>query len=143
MPYTKEQAKEEITRLIESFDNEIKEGIINKDTSEGSIRDSYVKPLFKYLNWSEEGNIKEIKAELRTINRKRVDIGFIYNNNIKFLVELKKVKTNLDNDEDKRQAYDYGYLNGVRWVILTNFESLIILDCYTKNFEKSRRANNS
>ena len=50
--FTKEEAKEKITNLVEDFKRNLPTILADKQKNEAQIEDRYIKPFFSYLNWN-------------------------------------------------------------------------------------------
>lgn len=133
---TKEITKEKIKNLVKKF-KETKEKGSFKGHSEEDIKIGYILELFEIFGWNTR-DIEDLKSESKSIFRGRVDHAFKINGVIKFLLEDKKLSVNIqDNLEIQQKSYNYGYHKGIRYAIITNFEQMIVLDCFTKDFNKS------
>lgn len=133
---TKEQAKEEIQKLISNFDNVVNNNQ-TKDYNEEDVKNGFIIPFFDKLNWT-SSDISQIKSESKVLHRKRVDYAFKISGVTKFLVEAKSFEEDIDEDKSIEQAYNYGYNIGIRWVLLTNFKRSILIDCFVKYKEQSK-----
>jgi type I restriction-modification system DNA methylase subunit len=118
-----ELLKKNLTKKIQDFDSKDHSG-----ESERDICRAYIEPLFDYLGWhmKDTDEVKEQKNEPEG----RPDYIFYLNGSIAFFLETKKVKE--INEEDIKQALNYGRSRNKRWSILSNFQETIILICDTK-----------
>ncbi len=133
---TKDEIHIRIKGLVERF-KEAKEKGSFKGHTEEDIKIGYILELFEIFGWNTR-DIEDLKSESKSIFRDRVDHAFKVNGVMKFLLEDKKLSVNIkDNLEIQQKAYNYGYHKGIRYVIITNFEQMIVLDCFTKDFNKS------
>jgi len=125
----KENSKREVQKLIEKYDNVVKENRVNIYNEEMTKKD-FILPLFRNLGWDTE-NSTEVTAEEK-ISKKRVDYGFRINGIPKFMLEAKKLKGDIINTKYVEQAIDYSWNKGCTWAVLTNFESIIIFNAEWK-----------
>jgi hypothetical protein len=151
--YTKKEAKEGIKNLVENFEKQIDVIKNTNQVDEAQIEDQFIKPLFSFLNWNifNEGLIlKEreciVQFKLKKATTTRPDYLFQIKNEKTnrmqkcFFLEAKQPKYDIINNYGYiRQAYQYAHstinktdniYNLVRLSILTNFETLILFDCY-------------
>src|SRR3989338_1392933 len=121
MSFSKEQAKKEIQKLVERFENKSPQEL--KIMNEETTKKNFILPLFRALGWDVDS--EEVSAEEK-ISKKRVDYGFKINGITKFFLEAKKPSEDVITDADHiRQAINYSYWQSVPWAILTNFKDLI------------------
>jgi type I restriction-modification system DNA methylase subunit len=125
----KENSKREVQKLIEKYDDVVKENRVNIYNEEMTKKD-FILPLFRNLGWDTE-NSTEVTAEEK-ISKKRVDYGFRINGIPKFMLEAKKLKGDIINTKYVEQAIDYSWNKGCTWAVLTNFESIIIFNAEWK-----------
>jgi type I restriction-modification system DNA methylase subunit len=125
----KENSKREVQKLIEKYDNVVKENRVNIYNEEMTKKD-FILPLFRTLGWNTEDST-EVTAEEK-ISKKRVDYGFRINGIPKFMLEAKKLKEDIINTKYVEQAIDYSWNKGCTWAVLTNFESIIIFNAEWK-----------
>jgi len=125
----KEDSKREVQKLIEKYDNVVKENRVNIYNEEMTKKD-FILPLFRALGWNTEDST-EVTAEEK-ISKKRVDYGFRINGIPKFMLEAKKLKEDILNTKFVEQAIDYSWNKGCTWAVLTDFESLIIFNAEWK-----------
>jgi len=123
MVYSKEEAKEEVRKLVAKYENCLKSGEIEK-YDESNLRRVFIDTLFELLGWDLK-NIDEVYSE-QNVEGKRVDYAFKINDVPKFYVEAKPPKTDLSKWAQK--TIDYGHQSDVEWVILTDFETFILYD---------------
>ncbi|MEW6556463.1 MAG: N-6 DNA methylase [Elusimicrobiota bacterium] len=117
----KETAKSEVKKLIQKYETVKTDGKIN-DYKEEMTKKDFILPLFRTLGWDIE-NSNEVSAEDK-ISNGRVDYSFILSGIVKFFVEAKPLKADLNNPEYSKQAINYSWHKGVQWAILTDFEGL-------------------
>jgi predicted type IV restriction endonuclease len=79
----KKIAIQEIKKLVEKYQQVVKEGRLNKYNEESTKKD-FILPLFEALGW-ETSNSIEVSAEEK-VSKKRVDYGFRVNCIFKFLL---------------------------------------------------------
>ncbi len=115
---TKEEAKEELKKLVELFT----EGQRYWSTkSESDIGFHFIEPLFeKVLGWKRI----DITKEERVLN-KRADYIMRIGNEGMLVVEAKKTDISLSDDEG-RQVVSYAYHKKIKFAVLTNFKHLIV-----------------
>jgi type I restriction-modification system DNA methylase subunit len=126
----KENSKREVQKLIEKYDNVVKENRVNIYNEEMTKKD-FILPLFRALGWNTEDST-EVTAEEK-ISKKRVDYGFRINGIPKFFLEAKKLKEDLLKTKFVEQAIDYSWNKGCSWAVLTNFETLAIFNAEWKS----------
>ncbi len=127
--FTKEQAKEEVKKLVEKYKTLIESGDAKKLTEEETKKD-FILPLFHALNWDTQ-NSKEVSAE-ETISKKRVDYGFRIDGIPKFFLETKALRESLES-KFAEQAVNYSWLKSATWAVLTNFDQLKIYNAEWKS----------
>src|SRR3989344_2624527 len=128
MPYTEAQAKIEIQKLIDAFEEIRLEGRMN-EYKEEQVKKDFILKMFEFLNWNV--NSDEVIAEFN-VTRKEVDYAFRINERIKFFLEAKSFKEGTDDSNYLKQAINYGYQQSITWVVLTDFKSLKLLNCEVK-----------
>jgi type I restriction-modification system DNA methylase subunit len=122
----KEKAKAELKILLDRYNNmKLEKDTDVKAKEEEKTKTKLIRPLFeKVLGWKFE---EEVTTEER-ISKGWVDYGFRINDVPKFYLEAKSLKENLDNERYFRQAVSYAYYKGCTWAVLTNFETIKILN---------------
>ena len=142
--YTKEEAREKIKQLTESFAESI-DFIKKGGGKEIQIQNEFVIPLFRYLNWntSNEGVVniseREFNFSIPITNsknsnfRKRVDILLQLEGKGKLFIEVKHPKHNLK-EEIKyiQQIYSYAYSSKINFALLTDFEEFRFFNFISK-----------
>jgi type I restriction-modification system DNA methylase subunit len=126
MALTKEQAKEETSKLMKQYEKVVNEGK-EKDYSELDVGSKFILPLFEKLGWDIK-NINEVKEQKRTIVGP-VDYSLNIDEKPKILVEIKKFE-NLDGYRTTKgrkqtypeQAINYAWHVKADWAILSNFK---------------------
>lgn len=133
---------ERIVELISKFEHAKKSGEI-KNYNEESTKKDFILPLFEALGWNVSNRAKKndsISAE-ETISKKRVDYGFRINGIPKFFLEAKSLKEDFihTNRSYVTQAIDYSWMKSCSWAILTNFETISVInaDIRESNFTNS------
>src|SRR3989339_226407 len=130
---TKEQAKEEVKKLVDKYNRIVESGSI-KGYSENGTKKDFITPLFKALGWDVENEYTndEVKNEEK-VSKGRVDYSFRINGIPKFFLEAKALKEDLDNTKFVQQAIDYSWHKGCTWAILTDFEAIKIFNAEWKS----------
>jgi len=129
LAFTKSEAFEEIKRLVSRYHEAVQRNEADR-LKEEEVKQGFILPLFKALNWETE-NYREVSAE-ENISKKRVDYGFKLNGITKFYVEVKSFREQLDENYAK-QAIQYSYLKSVTWAVLTNFAELRVYNADWKS----------
>lgn len=127
------EAKKNIAKLIEKYENIKAEGKIGK-YSEAQTLNEFIEPLFENLGWDIRNwkNPNEVTKEEKVSNG-RADLAFRLNGIPKFFLEAKSLKTDLDVESYSRQAINYSWNKGVSWAVLTDFESLKLYNAQAKS----------
>jgi len=122
----KEKAKVELKILLDRYSNlKLERETEVKSKEEEKTKIKLIRPLFeKVLGWNFE---EEVTPEEK-ISKGWVDYGFRINEMPKFFLEAKSLKENLDDARYFRQAVSYAYYKGCTWAVLTNFETIKILN---------------
>lgn len=126
MKNNKDLAKKEVAQLVEKYKKVLDSNAV-KQYKEERTKIEFILPLFRALGWthsslSEEG---EIIPEEKASNG-RVDFSFNINHIPVFLLEVKSLKTNLNDWKYAEQTINYSWSRGVTWAILTDFEGIKI-----------------
>jgi type I restriction-modification system DNA methylase subunit len=129
MELTKEQAKENLAKLIAKFERELSADRI-REYNEEAAKTAFIQPFLKdVLGW-DVNDRDEVSPEER-ISRGRVDYGLKIEGKIKIFIEAKPPKADLRKHVE--QAIQYGYnRKGVPLVLLTDFEELKLFDVTVK-----------
>jgi len=138
----KEQARESIKQLVESFKaNEHEKMKISYD--ETQVRREFIDPLFEILGWdvgnkaNKKQSQKDVVLEYKqrivardgSYSNKRPDYAFRVNGKIKFFVEAKAPHVDLANAETAIfQVRNYGHHKQLAISVLTDFQELYIYD---------------
>jgi type I restriction-modification system DNA methylase subunit len=121
----RESAREQIRLLIEKYNRIIQNERDIKSKEEEMTKKDLIRPLFeRVLGWNFEENVT---AEEK-ISKGWVDYGFRINGVPKFFLEAKALGENLDNQKFFEQAVNYAYYKRCPWAVLTNFETVKILN---------------
>jgi len=121
----KERAKEELRILLERYSQIVKKEREIKSKEEEMTKKDLIRPLFeRVLGWNFE---EDVTAEEK-ISKGWVDYGFRINGIPKFFLEAKALGENLDNQKFFEQAVNYAYYKRCPWAVLTNFETVKILN---------------
>ncbi len=130
---TKEQAKEEIKKLVDKYNRIVESGAV-KRYKEEDTKAEFIEPLFEALGWDVRNteNDDEVVREEK-ISKGRVDYSFRINGIPKFFLEAKPLKEDLDNPKFIQQAIDYSWHKGCTWAILTNFKEVKVFNAELKN----------
>lgn len=126
---SKEEAKKKIKDLIDKYEDYKRNGELEKLFGRGkeqNTKATFIEPLFEALGWNTR-DPSEFDRESSLI-KGRVDYGVLLDKQYKFFIEAKPIVP-LDLNKDTKQALGYGVNSGHNWVILTNFEKLIIFNC--------------
>ena len=126
---SKEQAKKEVRKLVDSYNQLKSDGKIRKNDEE-QIKQHFIEPLFEILGWEMRNPEEVIKEE--KVGRKKVDFAFKTNGVTRFFIEAKAQNIDLLDKKVVEQALSYGWNKGITWTILTNFERIFILNCEWK-----------
>ncbi|MBN3037746.1 MAG: N-6 DNA methylase [Candidatus Diapherotrites archaeon] len=124
-----EAAQQRVQGLVDKFQRVMDEGKL-KTYSEERTKNEFIEPLFEALGWDmrNERTDDEVIKEQRVL-RGRADYAFRLGGVIRFFVEAKGAKVNLDDTEFAKQAISYGFNKGVTWAVLTDFEGLKVFNC--------------
>ncbi len=129
----KEQAKEEVKKLVDKYARIVESGSI-KGYSENGTKKDFITPLFKALGWDVENEYSddEVRNEEK-VSKGRVDYSFRINGIPKFFLEAKALKEDLDNIKFVEQAINYAWHKGCTWAVLTDFEAIKIFNAEWKS----------
>lgn len=129
MKLTKEQAKENLAKLIAKYKSESTAGKIN-DYNEEATKTGFIMPLLKdVLGW-DVNDRNEVSPE-ESVSRGRVDYGLKIDGRIKVYVEAKTPKDGLMGHVEQVLKYGYNKKN-VPFVLLTNFDETWLFDVTIK-----------
>lgn len=125
---TKQEAKQQIAKLVEKYQRVMAEGKI-KSYNEAQTRNEFIEPLFEYLGWDMRNLItdNEVTTE-ENVSGGRVDLAFRFNNIPAMFLEAKAMKVDLDEWKWAEQAINYSWNKSVTWAVLTDFESIKIFN---------------
>jgi len=133
----KTQAKEEAKLLLEKYNTILQKERDIKSKEEEMTKKDLIRPLFeRVLGWNFE---EDVTAEEK-ISKGWVDYGFRINGVPKFFLEAKALTEDMDNQKFFEQAVNYAYYKRCPWSVLTNFETIKILNAEweTPNYYQSR-----
>jgi len=123
----KDNAREEVKLLLEKYNRIIQKERDIKSKEEEMTKKDLILPLFRHvLGWNTEDS-NEVTGEEK-ISKGWVDYGFRINGVPKFFLEAKALSENLDDEKYFRQAVNYAYYKRCPWAVLTNFETVKILN---------------
>lgn len=132
----KKITKQKIQKLVEKYEAEKIAGKIPQYT-EAETKTGFIEPLFQALGWDTQ-NRDEVGLETN-ISGGRVDYSFKLGGIVKFFVEAKPLKADLNNPEYSQQAINYSWHKGVVWAILTDFESIKVFNAeWKEDIEKAK-----
>lgn len=112
--------------LVEKYEQVKKSNQIKKYSEEETKKD-FILPLFEILGWNVSDR-NEVSAEEHIVSSGRVDYGFYINGRIKFYLEAKSLKEDLNREDFAKQAIRYSFNKGVTWAVLTDFESIKVFN---------------
>lgn len=112
--------------LIEKYEQVKKSNQVKKYSEEETKKD-FILPLFEILGWNVFDR-NEVSAEEHIVSSGRVDYGFYINGRIKFYLEAKSLKEDLNREDYAKQAIRYAFNKGVSWAVLTDFESIKVFN---------------
>src|SRR3989338_4147224 len=130
---TKEEAKDEVKKLVDKYNRIVESGGINRYKEEDT-KAEFIEPLFEALGWDVRNtdNDDEVVREEK-ISKGRVDYSFRINGIPKFFLEAKALKEDLDNIKFVEQAVNYSWHKGCTWAVLTDFEVIKIFNAEWKS----------
>ena len=121
----KDDAKVQLRILLERHDKIAKKEKDIKSKEEEMTKNLLIRPLFEHvLGW----NFEEDVTGEEKISKGWVDYGFRINDVPKFFLEAKGLRENLDSSTFFQQAYSYAYYKRCAWAVLTNFETIEIIN---------------
>lgn len=127
---TKEQAREELKRLVEKYNKLVESGRV-KSYNEEMTKKDFILPLFRVLGWNvEDGD--EVTAEEK-ISKGRVDYAFRIEGIPKLFLEAKALREDLSRKEFAEQAINYAWHKGAVWAVLTDFEGVKVFNAEWKS----------
>jgi type I restriction-modification system DNA methylase subunit len=121
----KEEAKEKVKEVIEKFEKLNSEGKL-KNLNEPNTKNWFIEPLFEALGWGMRS--EEISMEEK-VSKGRADYAFRLNGVLKFFVEAKALKEDLNELKYASQTIEYGWNKGITWAVLTDFQGLKVFNC--------------
>jgi Alw26I/Eco31I/Esp3I family type II restriction m6 adenine DNA methyltransferase len=138
-----EAASERVQKLAQVFD-ENKRFYLSTEYQESEVRKDFIDKFFIALGWdvnheTQKNPFKqEVKVERGIVtgpSQRHTDYAFYIDPNFRdprLFAEAKKPASDLSSADNCYQTIRYGWNAGMRVVVLTNFEQLIILDCRYK-----------
>src|SRR3989344_8128496 len=121
-----EEAKAKIVKLVEKYEA-VQRSEKTRSYTEEETKKDFILPLFEALGWSIYDK-KEVSAEEHIKSSGRVDYGFYFNERIKFYLEAKPLKADLNREDYANQAVRYAWNKGATWAVLTDFESIKVFN---------------
>jgi type I restriction-modification system DNA methylase subunit len=125
---TKQEAKQQISKLVEKYQRIVEEGKI-KIYNEAQSRNEFIEPLFEFLGWDMRNlaTDNEVTTE-ENVSGGRVDLAFRFNNIPVLFLEAKAMKVDLDEWKWAEQAINYSWNKSVTWAVLTDFERVKVFN---------------
>jgi len=126
-------AKKEIQRLISSYEDLKKTGKYATFNEDDTCR-VFLLPLFKALGWDTESKERpdEVKSQKEAGGQRRVDYSFNISGSSVLFLEAKQLSADLYDSRYVDQAINYGINKAVKFVILSDFEGLMVFNCLVK-----------
>jgi hypothetical protein len=126
----KDQARERIRQLIESYDAVVRLGK-RAEFSEADVGSKFILPLLGVLGW-DVTKIEDVKEQRRTLTGVADYSLFNVGGTAKIFLELKKFEEDLDGSRRvggkvksfPQMAIDYAWQSRADWAVLTNFEEI-------------------
>ncbi len=144
-------APESVKQLVETFENNIEFYKSNK-YNEAQLRQEFLDPLFKELNWDMDNSAGFAPQYRDVIHEASIKIGgttkapdyaFSIHGQYKFFLEAKKPAVNLRDDINPAyQLRRYGWSAKLPISILSDFEEFAVYDC-RKRPKNGERASSS
>jgi type I restriction-modification system DNA methylase subunit len=125
---TKQEAKKQISKLIDKYKNLVDTRKVNS-FNEAQTRNEFIEPLFEFLGWDMRNleHHKEVTTE-ENVSKGRVDLAFRLNNIPVMFLEAKALRIDLDEWKWAEQAINYSWNKSVTWAILTDFEGIKVFN---------------
>lgn len=125
-----------VAELISRYDQLKRSGEL-KNYNEEKTKTTFINPLFAALGWNiydKGGKDNSVTLEEK-ISKKRVDYGFRINGIPKFFLEAKALReSNIQTNRNYlMQAIDYAWMKSCSWAILTNFETIAVINADVKD----------
>jgi len=147
MPYTFEQSKDEIARLVKHFATN-RTQYLAPAYKEAHARQEFIDPLFIALNWDVH-NSQRAAPDYREVvvedaldiegQKKAPDYAFRVGRERKFFAEAKKPGIDLKNAAGPAyQLRRYAWSAKLPLSILTDFEELAVYDCRIRPTDKDK-----
>ena len=138
MPYTKEEARIEIAKLVDDFRTH--EATL-ESAAEAQIENNFIRPLFNFLNWNTENrglSHAHYEFKVQVTNKKGLRPDYILNLDGRdvLVMDAKQVKYSMKDPRWLYQVYSYAYSTQnskpsekIDFAIPTDFQEFIVLDC--------------
>ena len=127
---------ERIKELVHKYKDLRALGEFKKYNEEMTKKD-FILPLFEALGWNvyNRSRKNDVVSAEEKISKGRVDYGFRINSIPKFYLEAKSLREEFIQKNRKyvTQAIDYAWLKSCSWAILTNFETVAIINADVKD----------
>lgn len=125
---SKKEAKLKVKKVIDKFKRR-EANYPKKKLSEIGTQITFINELFEALGWDvkQDKSFEEVEYEEKA-GEGRVDYSFRIEGITQFVLEAKKISTDLNDVKWWDQAVIYGYNKGVTYAILTNFKRLIVFN---------------
>ncbi len=138
MPYTKDQARTEIAKLVATF--KASEARLMTE-AEAQIENNFVRPLFEFLNWNTRNEglaVADYEFVVQRTDRygKRPDYILQLDGQHLLVMDAKQVKHDMHDPRWMNQVYAYAYSTQslppsrkIDFAVLTDFQEFVVLDC--------------
>lgn len=126
------EAREKVARLVERYDKLTPAQI--KEYKEEDTKKGFIEPLFEALGWDIRDR-EEVSTEETIVSAGRVDYSFKINGRVKFYLEAKPLRADLNTEKYAKQAIRYAWNKDVDWAVLTDFETVKIF--YSQDIDAS------
>jgi hypothetical protein len=141
MTYTKEQARQKVTELVDRFRYNL--DVYKKSTyNETQVRREFIDPFFEALGWdvsNKQGYAEQYKEVVHEdaikVGRstRAPDYSFRIGGQRKFFVEAKKPAVNIKEDvSPSYQLRRYAWSAKLPLSVVTDFEEFSVFDCQIK-----------
>ncbi len=124
---TKEQAKQEIQRLINRYELKKSQHLL-PGYNEAMTRKDFILPLFKALGWDVHNEFGQEFIEEERAIQGRIDYVCQIDNSPKIFLEIKALHVNLDDEKWAKQVISYAYHKGISWAVLSDFEGIKVFN---------------
>jgi len=123
-------AKQEIALLIGNYNRLVQENQVDK-FNEGQTKSDFIEPLFEALGWDVRNKNHPSSLEVtreEKVSKGRVDYGFRLNGIVKFYLEAKPFREDIENEHHVKQTITYAWNRDCAWAVLTNFKGLTVFN---------------